>query len=232
MRWISSLVTCASMFISMSALAVVVSDNGSGTGHIPVHAAYNQEGPMKIIDGLPVGTTIELHGTLTSPASTLEGAGGTLGGTAGTSTGSTFVWTLQGTDSLKGFERFVAVPVSLEVHAAPRTLASPAQSFNTNLYYMQGQITGDPDFDLLRVTAGSGFGMPSPGHTTFTQAGSAWAVDSFFDITYRIDFVGTPGGHVAGMSGSTTQTVRIFIPEPVTVTMVLPALLLVRNRRR
>jgi hypothetical protein len=34
-------------------------------------------------------------------------------------------------------------------------------------------------------------------------------VDSFFDITYRIDFVGAPGGQLAGMSGSTTGTIRM-----------------------
>jgi hypothetical protein len=51
--------------------------------------------------------------------------------------------------------------------------------------------------------------MPSPGHTTLTQLpGGNWAVDSFFDITYRIDFVGSPGGALGGMSGSTTGTIR------------------------
>ena len=38
---------------------------------------------------------------------------------------------------------------------------------------------------------------------------TSFAVDSFFDITYRIDFVGHPGGHVGGMSGSTTGTIRM-----------------------
>ena len=62
---------------------------------------------------------------------------------------------------------------------------------------IQGQIpAGDPDFDLLRVTAGTSFGMPSPGHTTLTRlpASGNWNVDSFFDITYRIalDFSAGP----------------------------------------
>src|SRR5262249_42356891 len=64
-------------------------------------------------------------------------------------------------------------------------------------------------FDLLRITAGDNFGLPSPGHTTLTQVGTNWKVDSFFDITYRIDFVGHAGGHVGGMSGSTTATIRM-----------------------
>ncbi len=91
------------------------------------------------------------------------------------------------------------------------------------MFLLQGQVIGDPDFDLLRITAGSGFGMPSPGHTTLTRLGppgSNWNVDSFFDITYRIDFVGAPGGPLAGRSGSTTGTARFVvgaaIPEPGT----------------
>ena len=93
------------------------------------------------------------------------------------------------------------------------------------MFGLQGQITGDPDFDLLRITAGSGFGLPSPGHTTLTRQGppgSGWAVDSFFDISYRIDFVGAAGSpRIGGMSGSTTGTIRMVAvrpPPPPTVT--------------
>jgi hypothetical protein len=65
---------------------------------------------------------------------------------------------------------------------------------------------------------GSGCGMPSPGHTTLTiAAGGGWAVDRFFDITYRIDFVGHPGGPLGGMSGSTTGTIRMQCGIPGTV---------------
>jgi len=87
---------------------------------------------------------------------------------------------------------------------------APVQSFNEDLYMMSGQILGggDPDFDLLRVTAGTGYGMPSPGHTILGQTGGGWAVESFFDITYRIDFVGHPASPFGGMSGSTTRTER------------------------
>src|SRR5207248_11775251 len=101
------------------------------------------------------------------------------------------------------------------------TPGNPVQSFDTDMQGIQGQLpAGDPDFDLLRITAGSGFGLPSPGHTTLTRQPSGnWAVDSFFDITYRIDFVGHTGGHVGGMSGSTTGTSRmIAVPtRPVAI---------------
>jgi hypothetical protein len=113
----------------------------------------------------------------------------------------------------------------------PRNPTDPYQSFDTEMLGIQGQIVnpgaGDPDFDLLRITAGSVFGMPSPGHTTLTQvAPNQWDVDSFFDITYRIDFVGRPGGALSGMSGSTTGTIRMqlgdgpFVPEPATFSLL------------
>jgi hypothetical protein len=118
---------------------------------------------------------------------------------------------LHGTGVLAGWDRTLQIPISFETHVAPRTPGAPVQSFATDMFKLQGQLPpGDPDFDLLRITAGDGFGLPSPGHTTLTQQpGSMWSVDSFFDITYRIDFVGHPGGHVGGMSGSTTGTIRM-----------------------
>ena len=107
--------------------------------------------------------------------------------------------------------------VSDETHTGPHNPSSPVQSFDTVMYFLQGQLPpGDPDFDLLRVTAGTGFGLPSPGHTTLTALGGGnYNVDSFFDITYRIDFVGHAGGPFGGMSGSTTGTIRMSIGEPV-----------------
>ena len=98
-----------------------------------------------------------------------------------------------------------------EIHTAPRTPGDPVQSFDTDMTRLQGQLPpGDPDFDLLRIVAGTGNGMPSPGHTTLTQLPNGnWNIDSFFDITYRIDFVGAPGGPYAGQSGSTTGTIRM-----------------------
>jgi hypothetical protein len=114
--------------------------------------------------------------------------------------------------------RNLGMQVQSEIHTAPRAPGSPLQSFDTDMFRSQGQLPpGDPDFDLLRITAGTGFGMPSPGHTTLTRngpPGSDWNVDSFFDITYRIDFVGAPGGPFAGRSGSTTATIRMGTGQP------------------
>ncbi len=160
-------------------------------------------------------------------------------------------WTMQGTGALAAYNRVLVMPgqpgpggvasffdpafnvtgSSYEVHAAPRTAFAPVQSYNTDLFRMQSQIVGvgDPDFDLLRLTAGTDFGLPSPGHTTLTQVGPNWNVESFFDITYRIDFVGHPGGPFGGMSGSSTGMSRFqigmpIVPEPATYLLIATGL--------
>ncbi|HUR19940.1 MAG TPA: HYR domain-containing protein [Vicinamibacterales bacterium] len=205
-----------------------------------------------IIDGLPPGTTIQLAAihkdfichqsggppVCTNDCFTVDDCDVTNGATE--QFDSTVQLQLTGTGLLNGWVRNITIPnVSCQSQVGPRTPGNPVQSFDTVMQAIQGQITGDPDFDLLRVTGGTAFGMPSPGHTTLTRQGppgSNWAVDSFFDITYRIDFVGAPGGALAGRSGSTTATIRmgavpatnnapvtITCPDNLTTTAVTPA---------
>ncbi len=200
----------------------VLPDDGSASVSMPPACPDGYEGsPMVIIDGLPPGTTIQSPARLGSFFNSSEVPGGSLGGTVAQASGALDLH-LQGTGTLLGFQRVFSIPVQVEMHTAPRTPEDQIQSFDTDMFFMQGQITGDPDFDLLRITGGTGFGMPSPGHTTLTQLPAVpapdWAVDSFFDITYRIDFVGAPGGLLGGMSGSTTATIRMTTcqaPVPV-----------------
>ncbi len=202
----------------------VAPENGTGTADFPpagcVYTTPN--GDMHIVDGLPAGTSIEIdasNGNFTCspavgvcsfpPSANCRAPGGSLGGKMACLS-SLLTMPMVGTGALAGFNKEFSLPSICEVHSAPRTLGAPVQSFDTDMFRLQGQITGDPDFDLLRVTAGTDFGLPSPGHTTLTrQPGGDWAVDSFFDITYRIDFVGAPGGKLAGRSGSTTGTIRM-----------------------
>jgi hypothetical protein len=216
--------------------------NAGGTVVLPpAGCAYlSPDQVHMIIDGLPAGTTIQfapIHqqficgkGSAQTPCSTpippglCEDDGGGLGGKHDCF-GSALNMTLNGTGTLSTWNRSVAMQLNCEVNTAPRTSGQSTQSFDTEMFRMQGQLPpGDPDFDLLRITAGSGFGLPSPGHTTLTQLPSGnWAVDSFFDITYRIDFIGHPGGHVGGMSGSTTGTIRMATGTAPTCTGTCPA---------
>ncbi len=213
----------------------VVADNGSGTVTLPP-AGCDYLSPdqfHEIVNGLPAGVTIEIAaihrdficggrgaqaGVCNPPVpgvDCVDEGGGNLGGDSECSE-SKLVLNMRGemgatTAGPATFAAAKTLPVSFETHTAPRTPGNPVQSFDTDMFRLMGQLPpGDPDFDLLRITAGTGFGMPSPGHTTLTQLpGGNWAVDSFFDISYEIEFVGKPGGLLGGMSGSTTGTIRM-----------------------
>ena len=187
----------------------ILPDNGGGTADHPPNCPGGYVGHTTIVDGLPVGTTVQIPSVLGGFFALNQVPGGGLGGNSETWQAS-IAMQLSGTGALIGYNRNLVMPISAGTsHSAPRMPFSPLQAFNTTLFMLQGQLPfGDPDFDLLRISAGTGFGMPSPGHTTFTAAAGGWAVDSFFDIFYRIDFVGSPGGPFAGRSGSTTGTYR------------------------
>ncbi len=201
-----------------------VPDNGTGTITMPPQGceylpAYE---PYKIINGLPPGTVIELYGPLYNflctnpglcsiplPPGECEMAGGTLGG-HGDCFESTLELTVTGTGELAGFSRHLSIPVAGEIHTGPRNPGDPVQTFPTEMFRLQGELFGDPDFCTFRITAGTDFGLPCPGETTLTELPSGdFAVDSFFDITYQIEFEGCPTSQLDDMAGTTTATIRI-----------------------
>ncbi|MBW2417478.1 MAG: hypothetical protein JRH19_02975 [Deltaproteobacteria bacterium] len=177
-----------------------------------------------IIDGLPPNTTIEfkpIHKDFICgaqppvpcseaiPPGLCEGPGGGLGGNVDCF-GSTLEFEVRGTGLLDGFNRLLSLPALTEVHTGPRNPGDPVQTFPTEMVALQASLFGDPDFDFLQITAGSANGLPSPGETTLTQqANGNWQVDSFFDITYQIDFQGAPGSVLGGMAGSTTADLQM-----------------------
>jgi hypothetical protein len=199
-----------------------VADNGTGTIDLPANCPfYAPYEPMYIIDGLPPGTTIELIPTFTGffcdeftacslpiPPAGCEGVGGSMGGNF-----HCFEGTLQldvtGTGSLAGFNRFLSVPVSCEIHTAARIPGDSVQTFAADMRSLYGQLFGDPDFCEFIITAGTDSGLSSPGQITLTDLGNGnFNVESFFDISYRIQFYGCPGSMLDGYSGTTTETVR------------------------
>jgi hypothetical protein len=115
-----------------------------------------------------------------------------------------------GTGELTGFNRHLAVPLTCVTHSGPRSPGASVQEFEIDMYDLQGQLFGDPDFCELIITAGTNLGMPGPGETILRELPSGeYAVESFFDITYQIQFEGCPASQLEDYSGATTGTIRI-----------------------
>jgi len=220
-RYLTAASVLALLLVPALSLALpCVQPDSMGTVRLPpVGCGYlSPQDVHRIIDGLPPGTTIEIGAEHRFFTNIVNFPGGSLGGEV-ERFDSHVLLQMTGTGALSGFNRTIELNAGCETHTGPRISGAPIQSFDTDMFMMQGQLPpGDPDFDLLQITAGTSFGMPSPGHTTLTQLpGGNWSVDSFFDITYRIEFSGAPGGPLSGMSGSTTGTIRMQAGEPTPI---------------
>jgi hypothetical protein len=240
------------LLVSFASLASAqpceVPDNGTGTVDLPpAGCGYLSPSDVhEIIDGLPPGTTIRLDPIHSRFFNELVIPGGPLGGA--TETFDSFIdFEVTGTGDLATFNRLLTIQVQCETATAPRSPGNAVQDFDTEMVSMTGSLVGDPDFQSLTITGGSTVG-PSPGHTTLTRLGppgSDFQVDSFFDIAYRIDYVGAPGSVLAGLSGSSMDQIHMSLPATTTpvasrplglfamaaVLALVAATILVRRRR-
>jgi hypothetical protein len=229
----AALVAVVTIVLGGAAFAAVCEepDNGSGTVNLPPTDAscadgYVSKEPFKIIAGLPPGTTIELDVKHDGFVNIVSSPGGTLGGEREVFD-SWLRLTVSGTGDLASFNRSISVPaLGTETHSAPRTPGDAVQNFDRKLYHLYAEQFGDPDFCVLRISIGSSLSLAdSPGYTSLNRRGSpgsAFNVDSFFDVTYQIEFQGCPGSQLEGFSGITVagatagaDPVRIELGEPL-----------------
>lgn len=191
-------------------------DNGTGTATLPPQVSVGciYLGTMEIVDGLVPGSTIQIAASIGAFTNVVEANGGGLGGTQ--SNFDAFIsMQMTGTGVYSAYNHFVSFPItSGRIDWAARVNFAPLQTAAADYRRLQGQIFVDPDFDLLRVTGGGDFGLPSPGSVQLVNSGSSWEISSFFDLTWRVDFIGSQIGPFAGRSGSTTGQRRFSMcPE-------------------
>jgi hypothetical protein len=193
-----------------------VEDRGDGTADLPPSGCWymNRGEKLTILDGLPPGTTLEIdlrQSDFNCAFTPCGQPGGNLGGET-ESFGSQVVFSVLGTGDLAGYERTLTLTAAQVDDSGPRTPGDEIQHFPTAIDSLSASLTGDPDFNSLTLTTGASSGLPSPGMTTITdKGGGVFVVDSFFDVSYRVDFVGAPGGALEGLSGTTTGTVGITV---------------------
>jgi hypothetical protein len=120
------------------------------------------------------------------------------------------------------YSRFIQMPVSGEIHWAPRVPNDPVQVFAATVVSIAGSIFGDPDFDELHFTTGSAHALNNTGSTQLTRQGamgSPFQVDSFLDGLYSIAYVGAPGSILQDIDDATTDFRRLALcpggPVPV-----------------
>jgi hypothetical protein len=113
---------------------------------------------------------------------------------------------LEGT-VMEGYERVLELDAHCRVKTDVR--GSGTVTIANEMLSLVASLSGDTDFATLDITAGAEQGLDaSNGTTTLTlQSDGSFVVDSFFDITYHINFTGA--GALDGVSGDFDGTADV-----------------------
>jgi hypothetical protein len=162
--------------------------------------------PFVIVDGLPFGTTIEVTPTWHGFANVVAFAGGIFPGGEIQQFDGLMELEMDGTGTLAGFQRHLFMQVAAETHSSAKSPGDASQTLDIEIVALSGVLIFDPDFDSLSFEAGVGFGLPSSGTMHLLRQGgpgSDFEVESVFDLSYRIEFLGAAGSVLDGYAGTT-----------------------------
>lgn len=97
----------------------------------------------------------------------------------------------------------VHIPVRSITHTSKQDLGAERQTLETAMWNLEGRIENQGGWKYFAVVAGEENGLPSPGETILTRLENGnVAVESFFKIRYRVEYIGAEDGPYAGLEGS------------------------------
>ena len=99
------------------------------------------------------------------------------------------------------------IPADFVVHSAPHPEEVQPMSFETQMNSIRGVARDVGPFAYFSLVGGDANGFPSPGRTSLIRAEDGYAVDSTFNIGYRIEWVGAPDGPLAGGRGVSESSI-------------------------
>lgn len=120
---------------------------------------------------------------------------------------------ISGTGQLGFYNREMTLPIVFEFHVDGYTPGPSEQEFDIELMKLEGRITGDADFDTLRIAAGDSLFIareqdPYPASlgslTLIRQSDGKFQVEGDLDVHYEVKLDGKVGGPFEGLSGLTT----------------------------
>ena len=227
----------------------IVEPNGGTAELPPAGCSYLSPNEIHfIVGGLPPGTQVNLQGNhgnfVCNGGCETPPPSGTLNSFENFD--STLTFNLTGTGLLESLDCTLTIPnVPVVVETGPRDLGAETQTIAAEMKSMDTTFTNDTTcnlFSSLQIEAGSDQGLaPSTGMTTLQEVTTPlqlnstsqratgedaevgdYKVNSYFDVNFRMTWVGKPGGPLAGMSGTHVGQVRMGTPSTLPVPVLSP----------